>query len=105
MYDETDRFHLSYAENGLRDSRSHKVEPQQRLEGVQLKPDQSLIVVRHHPKALDLAVLNVPLPAQEGVAVIQAELSGIGAVAELRGCRHDHRHLLPPFDRAHEEGV
>jgi hypothetical protein len=47
MYDETDRFHLSYAENGLRDSRPHKVEPQQRLEGVQLKPDTRHILRSH----------------------------------------------------------
>jgi hypothetical protein len=55
-------------------------------------------VVGHHSKALDLMALNFALPAEEGVAVIQTVLRGMGALADLRGCRHDHRHLLPAFD-------
>src|ERR1700676_2058911 len=57
--------------------------------------DQSLIIVGQHPKALDLAALNCADPAEEGVAVVQTVLSGIGAVADLRRCRHDQSYLVP----------
>jgi hypothetical protein len=49
--------------------------------------------------------LDCALPAKKGVVIIQAVLSGIGTVADPRGCGQNRCHLLATLDRTHQGGA